>query len=381
MTQPFDVSNVLEEEAEEHLVKVLEKRRERAAASDKGWDASVEGERPPLRRVTIEGAAMFSPTGQQNERSGPSAHKGFRKLAKSVFAMKSQGRLNVDQSETLGQVGGQEVEAHDVFLGVGGEKTKLGKSHFSLADTNTDRLFSAAVAVNENFKQEDEVESVATNPDSEHGETMDEERLPLTGIMEPQRCQERAWFSYGLHGFAKDAESRQRTKADRKKRRERKKKCRKMLEKASCCFGRRSWFAEVFHPAILTKVFFDFILRSWFSRIGLPALIMAFILFYHMGNPSLVDFDQATASWWLIFIARQCLMLELAIAIDYVIIDVWALRSRLVVNLFGPWLTLFIIDAKGWPFIAISKWSMCSSYLYWCPMLTIVVSQPGPSVP
>jgi hypothetical protein len=74
---------------------------------------------------------------------------------------------------------------------------------------------------------------------------------------------------------------------------------------------------------------------------------MAFILFYYMGNPSLVVFDQAMASWWLIFIARHCLMLELATAIDYVIIiDVWALRTRLVVNLFGPWLMLFIIDAK-----------------------------------
>jgi hypothetical protein len=71
---------------------------------------------------------------------------------------------------------------------------------------------------------------------------------------------------------------------------------------------------------------------------------MAFILFYYMGNPSLVVFDQAMASWWLIFIARHCLMLELATAIDYVIIiDVWALRTRLVVNLFGPWLTLLLV--------------------------------------
>jgi hypothetical protein len=47
---------------------------------------------------------------------------------------------------------GQGVEAHDVFVGVGGEKRKIGQSQFSLVDTNTDRLFSAAVAVNENFK-------------------------------------------------------------------------------------------------------------------------------------------------------------------------------------------------------------------------------------
>jgi hypothetical protein len=265
--------------------------------------------------------------------------------------MKSQGRLDVDQSEMMRQLQkepgrGQGVEAHDVFVGVGGEKSKIGQSQFSLVDTNTDCLFSAAVAVNENFKRDnDEVESVETNPESEYSETMDKERLPLTGTAETQWPRNRSWFSYGLHGSAEDAESRQWKKAAQKKRHEHKKTCRKMLEKA-CCFSRCSWLAEVFHPAVLAKAFFDFILGSEFSRIGIPALIMAFILFYYMGNPSLVVFDQAMASWWLIFIARHCLMLELATAIDYVIIDVWALRTWLVVNLFGPWLTLFIIDAK-----------------------------------
>ena len=60
MLQPLDVSNLLEEEAEEHLLRVFEKGRARAAPSDKVWDASVEGERPPLRRVTKEGAHVFS---------------------------------------------------------------------------------------------------------------------------------------------------------------------------------------------------------------------------------------------------------------------------------------------------------------------------------
>ena len=138
MLQPLDVSNLLEEEAEEHLVRVFEKGRARAAPSDKVWDASVEGERPPLRWVTKEGAVMFSPP-VQNERSGPVAQKGFRKLAKHFFAMKSQGRLDVDQSETMRQLQkepgrGQGVEAHDVFVGVSGEKSKIGQSQFSLVD-------------------------------------------------------------------------------------------------------------------------------------------------------------------------------------------------------------------------------------------------------
>jgi hypothetical protein len=123
----------------------------------------------------------------------------------------------------------------------------------------------------------------------------------------------------------------------------------------------------VLHPAVIAKAIIDFCLRSWFSRIGVPALIIAFVLFYHMGNPTLDMFDKATASWWFIFVARQCLMLQLAIAIEYFVIDGLALRSRLAVNIFGPFLTLFIIDAKGWPFIVASKCLTCSLYVPFFP--------------
>jgi hypothetical protein len=93
------------------------------------------------------------------------------------------------------------------------------------------------VAVKENFKRDnDEVESVETNPKLEYSKTMDKERLPLMGTAETQWPRNRGWFSYGLHGSAEDAESCQWKKAAQKKRHECKKTCRKMLEKA-CCFS------------------------------------------------------------------------------------------------------------------------------------------------
>jgi hypothetical protein len=146
MLQPLDVSNLLEEEAEEHLVRVLEKGRARAAPSDKVWDASVEGERPPLRWVTKEGAVMFSPP-LQNERSGPVAQKGFRKLAKHFFAMKSQGRLDIDQSEMMRQLQkepgrGQELRLTMSLLVSVAKKVRL-VSRSSRLSTPTVIAFSA----------------------------------------------------------------------------------------------------------------------------------------------------------------------------------------------------------------------------------------------
>jgi hypothetical protein len=82
--------------------------------------------------------------------------------------------------------------------------------------------------------------------------------------------------------------------------------------------------------------------------------LTAFFLFYYMGNPTLDFMSQATASWWLIFLARQTLTFELALIVESCIIGL-ALRSKLVVKVFGPLVTLFIINSEGWPFISTSK--------------------------
>lgn len=138
-----------------------------------------------------------------------------------------------------------------------------------------------------------------------------------------------------------------------------------------------------------------------------PAIGVAAILFYAVGNPpcgttdecnealqtrtvvlnSTGDngiisitrdiFEDASASWWILFIlCRQPITLSLSLATQSFIIDFLALRSKWAVKLVGPFVTLFIVQSKGWPFIVFcwglynfallygsSKWA--SHWLYW----------------
>jgi len=62
----------------------------------------------------------------------------------------------------------------------------------------------------------------------------------------------------------------------------------------------------------------------------------------------------ASVSWWLLFIfVRQLIMLSLAKVIQAFIIDWLCLRSRRAVQFFGPWITLLVVQSKGWPFILV----------------------------
>ena len=60
----------LQDEAEEHLIKVLEERRARSSGA-KDWDASVEGESPPLRRLSVEGINVLDPIQEEKKLSRP----------------------------------------------------------------------------------------------------------------------------------------------------------------------------------------------------------------------------------------------------------------------------------------------------------------------
>lgn len=352
---PGGTGSGLEEEAEGHLLRVLEERRARATSKDADWDPSVEGEQPPLRRVTFDGAAMFSPysTTEQGENNEEDVHAAarlrFQNLAMKVRAMHSRRSLNVDSSEgpeanqprgndpTTKQ--GQDEET-DVFQGVGGVGTQIGQSVFSQADTNTDMVISAAMAVVENYNQDDETgsvlsESVYSDAGSTEYVGNDGELLPLTGRPSTQ------------------GDWRRRTKAVRRKWRKRKKRCMKTIQRTCRCH--RYWFAEIMHPVSLGKSFFRFLTSSFFAKLGFPSLVTAFILFYYLQNPSLDFIGAATISWWLVFIARQTLTWQLAIVTECIVIDGLALKSRYPVKLLSPLLTLCVISSKGWPFLSTSK--------------------------
>ena len=366
------VKNGIEDEAEKHLVRILEERRARARTEDIQWDASVEGERPPLHHVSAQGINVFDPSAkEEKERDLWAPSTRLKHLAKKMVSMKSQRKLSdnrnlspldgiesspltsrngaTEKRPVLNQIK-EETERGDLFSGVSGEGTEMRLPPFTPAGTDTDRLFSAAVVIDGNFKQDDETASAVS--DSAYSEVMDDEMLPLTGTDDNSHGQRKgSWCGYGSAND--DGGARRRKEAARKKLwQKRKKKFFKSFEKS--CYGYR--FSEVFHPVLFVQSFFRFVTSSWFTKLGLPSLIAAFILFYYVGNPTFDFMDKATASWWLIFVTRQTLTLELALITEFLIIDCFALRSRWVVKLFGPLVTLFVINSKGWPFIATSKY-------------------------
>lgn len=132
----------------------------------------------------------------------------------------------------------------------------------------------------------------------------------------------------------------------------------------------------------------------------LPAIGVAAILFYLAGNPpcgtrsqcrenferdrnpvnetnstGATDiagitrqiFGQASASWWILFICcRQPITLSLSLATQSFIIEFLALRTKWAVKLVGPFITLFIVQSKGWPFI-IFWWSVYNFVLLYGP--------------
>jgi hypothetical protein len=57
----------------------------------------------------------------------------------------------------------------------------------------------------------------------------------------------------------------------------------------------------------------------------------------------------ASASWWLLFIVRQLITLTMAKATQAFLVDYLALRSRWIVWMLGPFVTLFMVQSKGWP--------------------------------
>lgn len=94
----------------------------------------------------------------------------------------------------------------------------------------------------------------------------------------------------------------------------------------------------------------------------LPATGIAALLFYFFDNPHTghntdaadrmeEEHNKASISWWLIFLfVRQVITLSLALATQVVIIDFLATGSWIFLRFFGPIVTLFLAQSRGWPF-------------------------------
>lgn len=131
------------------------------------------------------------------------------------------------------------------------------------------------------------------------------------------------------------------------------------------------------HPRNLFRLACDAIAHSFFVWFGLPLTMLAWFFYYHLGNPEL-DFLPATATlaWWLNFGARQLVTLDVARFSQWLVFDQLILGSKVVSRLVGPVVSLYCIQAKGWP-IVLTFWSLlnltflhgdskfCTHWLYW----------------
>jgi hypothetical protein len=92
----------------------------------------------------------------------------------------------------------------------------------------------------------------------------------------------------------------------------------------------------------------------------LPSLALAFILYYGADNPPTgkredkgtpLSSDPST-SWWVIFLGvRQILVLALAHASEFVLVNYAAVQSPLFIRMAGPKIALLCSISKGWPCI------------------------------
>jgi hypothetical protein len=95
--------------------------------------------------------------------------------------------------------------------------------------------------------------------------------------------------------------------------------------------------------------------------IMLPSLCTAGILFYLVDNPPTGTCPWegceprkqfASASWWVLFLGcRQVVIFTLAKSMELFLVDFLALRTTICLRLFGPMVTLLLVQWRGWPLL------------------------------
>lgn len=117
--------------------------------------------------------------------------------------------------------------------------------------------------------------------------------------------------------------------------------------------------AVAFDFTYVAESFWDFV-KNQVTLYVVPALAVSAFLFYHLGNPSPQVFgNDSSLSWWILFGLRNYMTLQLAYGTEYVLVDVLASRSTLLLEVVGPLITLYIIQAKGWPLVS-NFWGLWS---------------------
>lgn len=119
---------------------------------------------------------------------------------------------------------------------------------------------------------------------------------------------------------------------------------------------------------------------------------VAAILFYLAGNPLLAK-NGASISWILMFIARQIVTFAMTQCTQLLVVDFLCLKTRYLVRLVGPTISLFIVQSKGLPFI-LSTWAiydfvmlsgahaLANHWLFWQDLIDLFnASNPSGDIP
>ena len=107
-------------------------------------------------------------------------------------------------------------------------------------------------------------------------------------------------------------------------------------------------------------------LKSFCLYSMLPFGGMSAFLFYVFPETANVeDSENASVSWWLMFIGvRQVFTLLLAKLAEAILIDFLAVQTRVSLRIIGPFFTLMLVQSKGWTFQLFAWASIDFTILY-----------------
>jgi hypothetical protein len=104
--------------------------------------------------------------------------------------------------------------------------------------------------------------------------------------------------------------------------------------------------------------------KSVFTILILPATAVSIVLFYGLGNPLMksgqdpVTNAYPSISWFILFLCvRQVITFSFAKLTEMLLIDLVALKTRFLLRILGPLVSLIIVQSKGWPCTVIF-WSL-----------------------
>lgn len=361
------------DDAEDAVLSNVEKRGSKTVAAEDGFRPAVEGESPPFNVPSL-GQAFYVPnkfpsSGDSGRASSPS----FRSIALKVLAAQRLGRAA--PKNAAGERKGRHRRAQSLLSEMDEENINQGgpSSDFGINKgrnfSDFEKVFGDDASSRLDDSDDDKIGEVSFEVEGEADLTADgeipHEGLPLLGGSQDDADMSSKFDSY-----------------QHKQWRARQVLVNSQWKRLRGCFN----------PVRLYHGFTNWFVHSMLM-IAIPLFTAALVLFYVFGDPEPPAFlaGSATLSWWFNFIGehaslrmslsthdscnsnhshnlytfsagRQLLLFELARFCQFILIDCLVLSSRLVSQSLGPWVTMFCIQSKGWPFI-VGSWGFWSLIL------------------